>query len=219
MNGLDWSWTKDVGGSKFGHKDYVHALTKKNITKQQVQSALEAGDIEITEDNPLRNILAQTGNQAAQNQLGGTGFGHADYYHAIQSGADAMSIQDASKGQIAQSNLAGIGSSIQSAGDSARSLQTATQTASAMKDWREDEAAKSAKFYQDQLKIMQDAEAARAADAMKVKSQGSTSVGPGQSAMGIKFKQSPAYASGASSRGTAQLGRSGKGSELKTLNV
>ena len=223
---LNWDWTKTVGGSKFGHKDYVEALTKKNITKQQVQSALQAGDIEITADNPLRGILSQTGNQAAQNQLGGSGFGHADYYHALQSGADAMSIQDAAKGQIAQSNLGGLGASIQASGDAARSLQIAQTDAAAAQDWRASESAKSEKYYSDmlaeqgkQLQAMQDAEAARAADALKVKYQGSTSVGAGQSAMGIKFKQSPAYASGAASRGTGQLARSDKGTKLKTLNV
>ena len=62
------------------------------------------------------------------------------------------------------------------------------------------------------------AEAARK-EALKVKHTGSTSVGAGQSAMGIKFAQSPAFASGAASRGTAQLARSDKGTKLTNMNI
>ena len=62
------------------------------------------------------------------------------------------------------------------------------------------------------------AEAARK-EALKVKYQGATHVGQGQSAMGIKFKQSPAFASGSASRGTAQLARSDKGTKLTNLNI
>ena len=89
--------------------------------------------------------------------------------------------------------------------------------------WRSDEAEKSRQRYENMM--AQQREAAEKAreqariEGMKVKHRGSTSVGGGQSAMGIRFAQSPAYGSGAASRGTAQLARSDKGTQLKTLNV
>lgn len=109
----------------------------------------------------------------------------------------------------------------QAAGQDA--ADTAAADAAAAATWRQQESDRRASEAQarlDQMISSQQAaaEAARI-EGLKVKHRGSTSVGGGQSAMGIRFKQSPAYGSGAASRGTAQLARSDKGTKLKTLNV
>ena len=242
-----WMTWENQGGAYFGGKDVTKALNQ-GISVADIRKAVEASDAlgrgatettgpgHATAGNLSQNLQAAL--DAAKGGTLGSSFGASSEYTG---GADLAIYGQGragaglSSGQIAQeigsqanwnplslnpaSGIGGIRSSI----EGAATIQT---TADDTKTHQANEAAKSEKYYADmlaeqgkQLKAMQDAEAARAADAMKVKYQGSTSVGPGQSAMGIKFKQSPAFASGASSRGTAQLARSGKGSELKTLNV
>ena len=102
---------------------------------------------------------------------------------------------------------------------------TVQTTADETKIHQANEAAKSKKYYEDMLAAQQTqldafkaADDRRAREALKVKYQGTSAVG--KRATGVKIKESQAYGSGSASRiGTAALGRSGKGSELKTLNV
>ena len=93
----------------------------------------------------------------------------------------------------------------------------------AMSDWRKDESAARAREAEKKYNALVAAQERQAEEArknaLKVKYQGTTAVSPGQSAMGIKFAQSPAFASGAASRGTAQLARSDKGTKLTNLNI
>tara|TARA_R100000458_G_C8267511_1_gene242461 strand:+ start:1225 stop:1989 length:765 start_codon:yes stop_codon:yes gene_type:complete len=240
-----WMSWKDQGGAYFGGKDVTEAL-KRGISVADIRTAVEASDAlgrgatETTGPGhatagDLSNRL-QAALEAAQGGTLGSGFGQSKEYTG---GADlaiyGQGRAGASTGQIAQEIASqanwnplsmNLSSDIGKVRTSIESAATAQTTADETRAHQASEAAKSKQYYADmlaeqgkQLQAMKDAEAARAADAMKVKYQGSSSVGPGQSAMGIKFKQSPAFASGAASRGTAQLARSGKGSELKTLNV
>ena len=239
-----WMTWADKGGAYFGGKDVTEALNR-GISVADIRKAVEASDAlgrgqaegTDTTAGGLSNRL-QAALEAAQGGTLGSGFGASSEYTG---GADlaiygqGRGASGASTGQIAQEIASqanwnpmsmNLSSDIGKVRSSVEGAATAQTTADETRVHQASEAAKSKKYYEDmlieqgkQLQAMKDAEAARAADAMKVKFQGSSSVGPGQSAMGIKFKQSPAFASGAASRGTAQLARSGKGSELKTLNV
>jgi len=182
--------------------------------------------------------------EAAQGGTLGSGFGASSQYTG---GADlaiygqGRGASGASTGQIAQeiasqanwnpnslnpaSGIGGIRSNIEGSAASQTALDTAQTTAADTKAFQTSEAAKSKKYYEDmlaaqqtQLDAFQAADDRRARDALKVKYQGTSAVG--KRATGVKIKESQAYGSGSASRiGTAALGRSGKGSELKTLNV
>ena len=229
----DYAASLKQGKTKAQIRDYVQGMYDTTGLPGGGQYGVRAGNETvknlISKDSGFTSSLGQAmGTTASEQQQ--THFGGADLLHAIAtlsdqgedpySGESAIKIQEYSQDKPRSSGY------MTTKGYGLQSAATTAQTAKETKLFQANEAKKSQKYYADmlkaqgdQLQAMKDAEAARAADAMKVKYQGSSSVGPGQSAMGIKFKQSPAYASGASSRGTAQLARSGKGSELKTLNV
>jgi len=100
---------------------------------------------------------------------------------------------------------------------------TAAADAAAASTWRKEEsdrrAAEAEARYNKMVEAQEAAAESARKEALKVKYTGSTHVGQGQSAMGIKFAQSPAFASGAASRGTAQLARSDKGTKLTNMNI
>ena len=120
-------------------------------------------------------------------------------------------------------NIGTFAASQDAADASQDAADTAAQDAADASAWRRDESEKRRLEAEARYKKMVEAQeaAAEAArkEALKVKYTGSTSVGSGQSAMGIKFAQSPAFASGAASRGTAQLARSDKGTKLTNMNI
>ena len=101
--------------------------------------------------------------------------------------------------------------------------ETSGFVATAAATWRQNESEKrrleAEARYNKMVEAQEAAAEAARKEALKVKYTGSTSVGSGQSAMGIKFAQSPAFASGAASRGTAQLARSDKGTKLTNMNI
>ena len=108
-------------------------------------------------------------------------------------------------------------------GSAQDAADTAAADAAAAATWRQNEsdrrAAEAERRYNQMVKAQEDAAEAARKEALKVKYTGATHVGQGQSAMGIKFAQSPAFASGAASRGTAQLARSDKGTKLTNMNI
>lgn len=108
-------------------------------------------------------------------------------------------------------------------GSAQDAADTAAADAAANAAWRQQESdrrtAEAERRYNQMVKAQEDAAEAARKEALKVKHTGATHVGQGQSAMGIKFAQSPAFASGAASRGTAQLARSDKGTKLTNMNI
>ena len=100
---------------------------------------------------------------------------------------------------------------------------TAKADAAAANQWRIDEAAKTKKYYEDMIQAQKDA-AAEAAEKqrienLKVKNTTPSAVGLGHQQLGITAARSGAFRSGAASRGTAQLARTAKGTNVKTLNI
>ena len=238
-----WMTWEDRGGSYFGGQDVTEALNR-GISVADIRAAVEASDAlgrgqaegaDATAGG-LSNRL-QSALESAQSGTLGSGFGASRDYTG---GADlaiygqGRAGAGVSSGQIAQeitsqanwnpqslNPASGIGG-IRSAIEGAATTQT---TADDTKIHQANEAAKSKKYYEDmlaaqktQLDAFQAADDRRAREALKVKYQGTSAVG--KRATGVKIKESQAYGSGSASRiGTAALGRSGKGSELKTLNV
>ena len=90
-----------------------------------------------------------------------------------------------------------------------------------MADWRADQNKIRADEFKAQIDLMKEqarqaAETARI-EGMKVRTSSPSRVGT--SAGGIQATRSPAYRSGASSRGTAQFARSGRGSKIMGINL
>ena len=241
-----WMTWEDRGGSYFGGKDVTEALNR-GISVADIRAAVEASDAlgrgatETTAPGHasaggLSNRL-QAALEAAQGGTLGSSFGANPEY----TGSADLAIYGqgragagVSSGQIAQEIASQANwrpSSLNPASDIGRirssieGAATAQTTADDTKAFQASEAAKSEKYYQDMLAAQQSqldafkaADDRRARDALKVKYQGTSAVG--KRATGVKIKESQAYGSGSASRiGTAALGRSGKGSELKTLNV
>ena len=238
MPAYDWT---GAGGNEnyFGAADYDRAL-RSNKTIAEIRSfiannpgAIRSGSdavanlVETINTGRLTSSLGQYQTDSGRtdsegNPTGGltdqakTHFGGTDYLHAVAAGHGSEAISDYMKGSPMS---IGAKSDLQFVHDDASSIRLERDE----KQWRSDESEKARQRYENLMKQQRE-DAARAREqarieGMKVKHRGSTSVGGGQSAMGIKFKQSPAYSSGAASRGTAQLARSDKGTQLKTLNV
>ena len=152
----------------------------------------------------------------------------------ITSGSFSQNVRDQLEGRI-NPNLgsAGVGGS-KFAGDvrDYKTAATAQDTADDTAITNQKLLDKADDFYINQLKIerqrsddqlalmrSQEQEAIRrqGIESMKVHHRGDSPVG--QSATGSKFRRSAAFASGAASRGTGQFARSGKGSQVRGLNV
>ena len=231
----------DEGGQFFGGRDVTKALNM-GVSHADIQQAVQESDALAGTTGAYggRANISSNLQSAYDSARGGTldsSLGATDY----TGGADIALYTQARggmSGQVAQeiasqanynpnlqiggamSNLAmGIGS--YAASQDAK--DTATADAAAAATWRQNEsdkrAAEAEARYNKMVEAQEAAAEAARKEALKVKYTGATHVGQGQSAMGIKFAQSPAFASGAASRGTAQLARSDKGTKLTNMNI
>ena len=242
-----WMSWEDRGGQWFGDQDVTEAL-RRGVSVSDIKAAVEASDTAeggrgVGGAGDLANRL-QAAFDAAQSGTLGHGFGaNRDYTGSADLAiyGQGRGASGATTGQIAQeiasqanwrpqsldpsSDIGGIRSNIEGSAASQTALDTAQTTAANTAAFQASEAAKSEEYYQNmlasqqsQLDAFQAADDRRARDALKVKYQGSSAVGRG--AGGVRLADpSSVGSSGVSRMGTAQLSRSGKGSELKTLNV
>mgnify|MGYP003135174255 CR=1 FL=1 len=242
------SWTiggktfKDKGGEGlFGAKDISTALAQ-GVKISDITAAIKASDLKgRPDDKQDTRINWEAAVEQAQSGTLGHGYGASGQWTGaadVSLFTQAQQGQGTGTGQIAQAiskqgvwnpdfvNTAGSGlsnmvGSIQGVALGQDALDVAQQSAADQAAHHRSEADKSKQYYQNMLD--QQKESARLAaerariEAMKVRSSSPSAVG--QSAMGIRAARSPAYASGAASRGTGQFARSAKGTNVKTLNI
>ena len=239
-NKPSWMTWADEGGAHFGGKDVTKAL-QMGVSHADIQKAVKASDVTRAEQgvtgaenlsSNLQSAYDSAKGGTLNSSLGATKYtGGADIALYTQarggmSGQVAQEIRDQANynpnlqiGGGMYNNMLNIGSyaSSQDAAD------TAARDAAAAATWRQSEsdkrAAEAEARYNKMVEAQEAAAEAARKEALKVKHTGATHVGQGQSALGIKFKQSPAFASGAASRGTAQLARSDKGTKLTNMNI
>ena len=237
---MTYDWTGAGGsGDYFGAADYARALTSgKSI--QDVRNfisknpgAIRAGSAPVADlvntintgslTSSLGQYHADSGQRTEKDEVipgmteqSKTHFGGIDYLHAKAAGHSDIAISD----YMSDSPMS-IGASKQL--DFVHDRAADDREAAAASTWRSNESEKrrleAEARYNKMVEAQQAAAEAARKEALKVRNTGSTEVGQGQSALGIKFKQSPAFASGAASRGTAQLARSDKGTKLTNMNI
>ena len=231
----------------FGAKDISTALAQ-GVKISDITAAIKASDELRAEDTTLTDkqkgqTMSDFNAAVGQAQSGtlGHGYGSSKDFTGtadVNLFTQAQQGLGTGSGQIAQSitsqgvwnpdfvNTAGSGLSnmvtgIKGLALGQDALDTAKQSAADLAAHNQRESDKSREYYNTMLE--QQKESARLAaekariEAMKVRSSTPTAVG--QSAMGIQAARSPEYASGYSSRGTAQFSRSAKGTNVKTLNI
>tara|TARA_R100001082_G_scaffold89737_1_gene56219 strand:+ start:574 stop:1326 length:753 start_codon:yes stop_codon:yes gene_type:complete len=242
-----WMTWADEGGSLFGQKDVTKAL-QENISYDKILKAVQESDaIAKARDPNNPNIesgggrfstaanltsayeAAQSGKlDSSQGVTGYTGGADINLYAQGRGGMTtkvAQEIRDQANynpnlkiGGAMHTNMMNIGSwaASQDAADSAKT------DAEAAADWRESEATKRAneatKRYNAMIAAQEAAAEAAKTEALKVKSSSPSAV-QGGSPLSIRSARSPAYRSGAASRGTSQFARTGKGSNVKGINI
>lgn len=234
---MTYDWTGAGGsGDYFGTADYDRALRSgKSIQDVRDYIANNPGSIrqgsqavadlvETINTGRLTSNLGQgEGAGGGLTEQAKTHFGGTDYLHARAAGHSNIAISDYMKDSPMSIGAASdLGFVHTRAGEDREAAEREAERGRAAQ-WRNEESERRRLEAEARYKKMVEAQeaAAEAArkEALKVKHTGSTSVGAGQSAMGIKFAQSPAFASGAASRGTAQLARSDKGTKLTNMNI
>lgn len=242
-----WEFLEGVGQSdKFGSADYAKAL-QQGKSKAQIRDYVQGmydstglpggGQYGVRAGNQtVRDLIAKdSGFTSSLGQAMGSGlsqqqqthFGGADLLHAQAtiadqggdpwSGASAIRIDDYSSAQPRSSGYMNTrGYNVQAAASGQRAANSAAAAASAQAAWQKSESEKRAAEAAARLQQMKDAEEARRVEALKVRGSASQPVGS-RGVSGIKIKESPGFLGGM--RGTGQLARSDKGTQLKTLNV
>lgn len=224
-------------------------VSVSDIKKKIEESDVKRAEQGITGAENLASNLQSAFDQAASGTVGTsmghsdefTGAADLAIYHQAQ-GTNAQNMGQHAQQVVQQANWnpqystnlshglgqAVAGYSALAAGQDAKDLaktaaDTAADDAAKANQWRIDEAAKTKKYYEDMIKAQREATAAAAEkqriENLKVKNTAPSQVGLGYQQLGIGTARSGAFRSGAASRGTAQLARTGKGSEVKTLNI
>ena len=234
----DWTGAGEDAGF-FGAADYDRAL-RSGKSIQDVRSFIASNPSAIRQGSQAVQDLVETINTGritsnlgkagdAADGRGGiseqakTHFGATDYLHAKAAGHSNIAISDYMKGSTMSTQAENaLGFVHTRAGEEREAAEAAAERGRAAQ-WRQEESdrrlAEANARYKKMVEAQEAAAEAARIEALKVRHTGSTSVGQGQSAMGIKFAQSPAFASGAASRGTAQLARSDKGTKLTNMNI
>ena len=248
-NKPSWMTWEDKGGSLFGDKDAQEALHRgvdptKVADAMRASDAIGAGQAGYggRADSTHSSAAILSAFESAKGGTLDSSLGQSDYTGSVDMNifAHGQAAAGKSLGQIGQ-GIVGQGSfnPLYASSPSNQlgkevghwtglaNTQTAADTAAANKaaddQWRLDEAAKTKKYYEDMIKAQREAAAAAAEkqriENLKVKNTTPSAVGLGHQQLGITAARSGAFRSGAASRGTAQLARTGKGTNVKTLNI
>ena len=244
-----WMTWEDKGGSLFGDKDAQEALRRgvnpeKVAEAMRVSDAKAVGVAGYEGRSGSKHssdaILAafeSAKSGTLDSSLGATGytggidmniFAHGQAAAGKSLGRIAQSITSQGDFNPTYANTSAtdlgrqqLGWAGLAAGQDAK--DTAAADAAATQQWRIDEAAKTKKYYEDMIKAQREATEAAAEkqriENLKVKNTAPSVVGLGHQQLGITAARSGAFRSGAASRGTAQLARTGKGTNVKTLNI
>tara|TARA_R100001594_G_scaffold93201_1_gene127550 strand:+ start:417 stop:1151 length:735 start_codon:yes stop_codon:yes gene_type:complete len=234
-----WMSWADQGGSFFGGKDVTKAL-QMGVSHADIQKAVKASDAlagttgayggraDISSNLQSAYDSAKAGK--LDSSLGASAYtGKADIelYKQGRGGMSGKVAQEVRDQANYNPNLAlggemsNLAMTIGGFAASQDAADTAADDAAEAAAWRESEATKRAneatKRYNAMIAAQEAAREAAKREAMKVRTSSATAV-TGRP-LGIRRNQSPAYRSGVSSRGTSQFARTGKGSNVKTLNI
>ncbi len=231
---------EDRGGQWFGGKDVAEALNK-GISYDKIRDALNDPNLRPNTTQSIASQKLEEAITSAQqgkiaNTLGGEYVGGADVnlYQQVRGGlgeSAGKTHQDIRHHWDTNPGSLNIGASL--GGDPKyQSMYQGVMSGAGGQDDRDHDAAVLAQNQQQHEENMAAAaerarlereqrdrlaEKARI-EALKVKTSSPSAV-QGGGALGIRRNASPAYRSGAASRGTSQFARTGKGSNIKGINI